>query len=58
MRDRIKQAKEAAKQLSRDNYPKFISRVFYETSMIMYNIDLCCKYLEGIFQVVVVGKHK
>ena len=46
MRDRIKQASEAAKGLSRDNYPKFISRVFYETSMVMYNIDLCSKYLE------------
>jgi len=46
MRDRIKQASEAAKGLSRDNYPKFFSRVFYETSMVMYNIDLCYKYLE------------
>lgn len=47
MRSKIKQATEAAKQLSRDAYPKFISRVLYETSLVMYNIDLCCKSLEG-----------
>ena len=40
-----------AKQLSKDQYIKFIAKMFYETSLVMYNIDVCTKYLEGELQI-------